>query len=114
MLEEFKSRLGQTGTTAENDYSMDIQREVKLLVEVQDICDELEILQKIFADQKNSVTELSDIISSTMKRGNSWKGSRTTMLHTERAGRLKQIAMGTKKSVSHCHLSSNYRAVIPD
>lgn len=104
MLEEFKSRLGQTGTAASNDYSMDIQREVKLLVEVQDICDELEILQKIFADQNNSVTELSDIISSAKNRDKPWKGSRSTMLHTERAGRLKQIAKGTKKSVGHCPL----------
>ncbi|KAH6621147.1 hypothetical protein B0J18DRAFT_431690 [Chaetomium sp. MPI-SDFR-AT-0129] len=101
MLEEFKSRLGQTGTAASNDYSMDIQREVKLLVEVQDICDELEILQKIFADQNNSVTELSDIISSAKNRDKPWKGSRSTMLHTERADRLKQIAKGTKKSLYH-------------
>jgi hypothetical protein len=94
-LEHFKRSLDQV-TPSSN--SMDIKTEIALLVEVEEICDELELLEKVLEDQKKTVTEMSGIIATQSKT--EWTGTRVTTLHEQRVDRMVHMAASTKESVS--------------
>jgi hypothetical protein len=79
---------------------MQIKTELSLLVEVQDICDELEILEKVLKDQSDSMTEMTDILAA--KGPTRWTGGRATEVHTQWVQRMQKMATKTKDSVSTC------------
>ena len=77
---------------------MDIKPEIALLVEVEDICDELELLQKVLEDQETAVKGMGGIMAAQCKAN--WTGSRVTTLHKQWVERMVQMAASTKESVS--------------
>ena len=94
-LEHFKWSLDQVRPSSN---AMNIRTEIALLVEVEDICDELELLQKVLEDQETAVKGMSGIVAAQIKA--SWTGSRATILHKQSVGRMVQMAASTKDSVS--------------
>ena len=97
-LEDFKGSLERPDLPRRPD-TMHIKTELALLVEVQDICDELEILAKVLKDQDGSMTQMRNILAARGKT--KWTSNRVAQLHTQCVDRLQQMATKTKNSVRH-------------
>ncbi|KAK4097670.1 hypothetical protein N658DRAFT_267125 [Parathielavia hyrcaniae] len=95
-LEHFRSSLEQPWTPS-NSETMPIKTELSLLVEIQDICDELEILGKVANDQDDVMKDMRNILAS--KGRTKWSGSRATELHTQWVCRMQKMATKTKESL---------------
>jgi hypothetical protein len=108
-LEDFKASL-ERPDAPRKPKTMHIKTELALLVEVQDICDELEIIAKVLKDQDNSMTQMRQILAA---RGQTkWTGSRVAQLHTQCVDRLQQMATKTKNSVSNSSSQRSHEASI--
>jgi ElaB/YqjD/DUF883 family membrane-anchored ribosome-binding protein len=104
-LEDFRESLERAWYLS-NSHTMQIKTELSLLVEVQDISDELEILEKVLKDQSDSMTEMKDILAA--KGLTQWTGGRATELHTQWVQRMQKMATKTKDTVSaHPSVSLN-------
>lgn len=84
---------------AQND-SSDIRQEMKLLIEVQDISDELDILEMVLRDQHKTMSELRKILR---KKGAPGGDNHVLVSHQDWVGRMKGINEKTSEAVIKPH-----------
>ncbi|KAK4122891.1 hypothetical protein N657DRAFT_483660 [Parathielavia appendiculata] len=97
-LEEFKKSLGSARHSNQSG-SKHIRKELSLLVEVHDICDELEILEKVLKDQDDALTRMKGILAPKSRW--EWTGSWATGLHAQWLHRMLKMATRTRETLYH-------------
>lgn len=98
LLERFRLNLTSAGLHGGTQHdSSDIRQEMKLLIEVQDISEELDILEMVLRDQHKTMSDLRNIL-----HGKGVPGGENHVLvsHQEWIGRMKEINEKTSKAVT--------------
>jgi hypothetical protein len=80
--------------------SLSIREEMGLLIEIQDICDELEILKLVLTDQGETMDKMEKVFIKGDDSPKARPKNAILAAHLHRIDRMEKAAAGTRKSVS--------------